>query len=290
VTSTHLLRRDITVNLSVFGQNFKKTFFKNKEFSVPAPVGPMVNYYRFTFEMSNPKIWDLESPWLYQIQVQITDRETGEKDIRSRQFGLRSFRFDETGEPKGMYELNGRKIHLHGANTMGFEQQDVMNGDFRQLIDDILLAKICNMNFWRLTQRPVQDEVYEYCDRLGLLTQTDLPLFGMLRRNQFAEAVRQAGEMEKLVRNHPCNVVDTYINEPFPNAQGKGHRQLLRHELESFFAAASEVVRLQNPDRVIKPVDGDYDPPAPAGLPDNHCYTCWYNGHGVSLGKLNKGY
>jgi hypothetical protein len=152
-----------------------------------------------------------------------------------------------------------------------------MNGDFRQLINDILLAKICHMNFWRLTQRPVQDEVYEYCDRLGLMTQTDLPLFGVLRRNQFAEAVRQSGEMEKLVRNHPCNVVNTYINESFPNAQGKGHRQLFRHELESFFQAATNVVWLQNPDRVIKPVDGNFYPPAPTGLPDNHCYTCWYN-------------
>ena len=36
-------------------------------------------------------------------------------------------------------------------------------------------------------------------------------------------------------------------------------------------------------------MDGDYDPPAP-GLPDNHCYTAWYNGHGVELGRLHRGY
>ena len=33
------------------------------------------------------------------------------------------------------------------------------------------------MNFLRFTQRPVQKEIYEYCDMLGLLNQTDLPLF-----------------------------------------------------------------------------------------------------------------
>jgi len=64
---------------------------------------------------------------------------------------------------------------------------------------------------------------------------------------------------------------------------------MLRHELESFFHAASEVVRMANPDRVIKPVDGDYDPPS-EGLPDNHCYCGWYNGHGLDLGKLHKGF
>ena len=40
---------------------------------------------------------------------------------------------------------------------------------------------------------------------------------------------------------------------------------------------------------MIKAVDGDYQPPGP-GLPDNHCYCGWYNGHGVDLGLLHKGY
>ncbi len=173
---------------------------------------------------------------------------------------------------------------------MGFEQRDVMHGDMDRLRDDILLARLCHMNYWRLTQRPVQPEVYDMCDRLGFMTQTDLPLFGRLPRRQFCEAVRQAEEMERLVRAHPCNIMVSYINEPYPAAWGdKSHRHCTRAELEQFFTAASQAVWLANPDRVIKPVDGDYDPPAP-GLPDNHCYTCWYNGHGIELGKLHKGY
>ena len=51
----------------------------------------------------------------------------------------------------------------------------------------------------------------------------------------------------------------------------------LKEELERFFTAADQIILSINPDRVIKPVDGDYDPPA-AGLPDNHCYTLWYVG------------
>ena len=59
--------------------------------------------------------------------------------------------------------------------------------------------------------------------------------------------------------------------------------------MERFFAAADIAVRLNNPDRVIKHVDGDYDPPS-STLPDNHCYPMWYNGHGIDIGKLHKGY
>ena len=275
----------VRFQVSVFGQNFKTTLFHDRVFEPPQKAGPRLNRYRFAFEAPNPRIWDLDTPWLYQAQVRL---ENG--DTQCRQFGMRSFRMDESEKPYGRYFLNNREIRLRGANTMGFEQQDVMRGDFDQLRDDILLAKLCHMNFWRLTQRPVQREVYEMCDKLGFMTQSDLPLFGHLPRRQFCEAVRQAEEMERLVRNHPCNIAVSFINEPFPPTWGdKTHRQCDRAELERFFDAASHAVRLANPDRVIKPVDGDYDPPGP-GLPDNHCYTCWYNGHGVELGKLHKGY
>jgi hypothetical protein len=95
--------------------------------------------------------------------------------------------------------------------------------------------------------------------------------------------------MERLVRNSPASIMVTYINEPFQNAHGKPERHLQRFEMESFFECADRVIRLENPDRVIKHVDGDYDPPC-ASLPDNHCYNIWYNGHGLDLGRLHKGY
>ncbi|MEI2723950.1 MAG: hypothetical protein V9H26_10545 [Verrucomicrobiota bacterium] len=81
----------------------------------------------------------------------------------------------------------------------------------------------------------------------------------------------------------------SYINEPFPNAHGQPQRHLARTDLQAFFEAADRAIHVLNPERVIKHVDGDYDPPSDT-LPDNHCYCGWYNGHGLELGKLHKGY
>ncbi len=305
--------KDIEFNISVYGQNFKETTIKDYKYipqtvktvgmgdslteaavkdqlgkGLPMILKKGINVYKIPFEIQNPKIWELETPYLYQVQVEVIYK--GEViDRQCRQFGVRSFTQDNESTPKGMFYLNGRKIRLRGANTMGFEQQDVLRGDIDQLIDDILLAKICNMNFLRLTQRPVQDEIYEYCDKLGLMTQTDLPLFGCMRRTKFAEGIRQSEEMERIVRSHPCNVVVSYINEPFPNANNEPHRHFNRKELETFFESCDSAVWLQNPDRVIKHVDGDYDPPSKF-MPDNHCYPMWYNAHGIDIGKLHKGY
>ncbi len=313
VNSMSYTTTPITLNLSLYGQNFKEIVFENMQYvpetmktvgmgdslteaivgdqlgkGIPQPLKHGANIFKIMIDIKNPKIWDPDTPYLYQIQVSVLEK--GEiKDTQKRQFGMRDFRQDIESSPKGMYYLNNRKIRLRGANTMGYEQQDVLRGDMDQLLDDMLLAKLCNMNFLRITQRPVQDEIYDICDKLGLMIQTDLPLFGCMRRTAFCEGVRQAEEMEKMVRSHPCNVVVTYINEPFPNANNEPHRHLLRDELEDFFTACDIVVKLNNPDRVIKHVDGDYDPPT-SSMPDNHCYPMWYNGHGIDIGRLHKGY
>lgn len=306
-------QQNIQLHYSIYGQNFRETVCENITYlpetvktvgmgdslteaqikdqlgmGIPMPVKNGPNIYKIPVVIPNPKRWDTQTPYLYQLQVSVlVDGEVS--DTRSCQFGMRCFTQDTESEKKGMFYLNGRKIRLRGANTMGFEQQDVLRGDMEQLIDDILLAKLCNMNFFRLTQRPVQEEVYEYCDKLGLMTQSDLPLFGCMRRTKISEGVRQAEEMERIVRKHPCNVVISYINEPFPNAKNEPHRHLERHELAQFFSMCDMAVRLLNPDQVIKHVDGDYDPPDDT-MPDNHCYPMWYNCHGIDTGRLYKGY
>ncbi|RIJ50406.1 glycoside hydrolase family 2 [Maribellus luteus] len=300
----------ITLDLNLYGQNFEATEFENLKYTpsttyVPGVgdlakpqdwqesklhLGYGVNFFKVKIPVKSPKIWNNDTPWLYQLQVELQDEEGNLLDKQASSFGMRTFTQDTKNTPKGHFYLNGERIRLRGANTMGFLQNDVKNKDWEQLIDDILLAKICNMNFIRLTQRPVQPEIYEYCDQLGMMLQTDLPLFGSLRPHLMDEAVKQAGEMERLVRNHPSNVVVTYINERFSNGEGHPQRNMPNAEdYYKLFKACDQLVHHWNPDRVIKAGDGDYDPPSP-GLPDNHCYNTWYNGHGLGLGELHKGH
>jgi hypothetical protein len=308
--------KDIIFEFSVFGQNTRSKVFVGRRYhpngnneigmgdtftealacrngTYNKPVALRIekghNRIAYTFETTGMRLWEPEKPWLYQLQAKLLDTNENTIDCSKQHFGIRSFAMDTDSTPKGQLRLNGRPIRLRGANTMGHEQQCVFKKDWDQLRDDILLAKICNMNFLRLTQRPVQKEVYEYCDMLGMMTQTDLPLFGVLRYNQYFEAIKQVGEMVRLVRPHPCNIMISYINEPFPNSGNKPHRHLSREELHAFFESADKAAHHLHPELVIKPVDGDYDPPAP-GITDRHCYPCWYNGHGIDIGKLHKGY
>ena len=314
VENAEYIKKELTFDLSLYGRNFEEKIFENVKYepivnSVKIVAEHGKNIYKVPLVLKNAKLWEPDSPYLYQLNVLVyVDGEIN--DSATASFGMRSFTQDTESIPKGMFYLNGRAIRLRGSNTHGFEQQDVMTGNFEQLIDDILIAKVSNQNFWRLTQRPVQDEVYMYCDMLGLMTQTDFPLFGLMRRTKLGEGVRQCEEMARLTRRHPCNILISYINEPYYNESvpspdkpyddmvdrpkmHKTHRHFNREELEMFFVACDKAIHINYPNCVIKHVDGDYDQPDLSGencMPDNHCYNLWYNGHMIEFNKMYKGY
>ncbi len=245
VNNFHEDIKNVKLNFSIYGQNFADTILMDYEYIptttyIPGvgdlakpqdwersrlPMGYGVNYIKIQIPMKGPRIWENENPWLYQLQSRLLDDGGKLTDSKVTPFGVRTFTQDTVSVPRGQFYLNGEKVRLRGANTMGYMQLDVKDKKWDQLIDDILLAKVCNLNFIRLTQRPVQPEIYEFCDQLGMMLQTDLPLFGSLRPNLFAEGVKQAGEMERLVRNHPSNILVTYINERFPERGGPSSAQ-----------------------------------------------------------------
>lgn len=292
---------DYEMEVRIMPKNFKEDSVV--DFSAKMKViGMGKNEYRYQVPMEEFRLWSPDTPYLYGTICTI--KKDGQIISQAvKHFGMRKFVSDETTTPKGKFFLNNEPVILRGANEMGHLQQCVMNGDFNQLRDDILIAKYCNMNYYRITQRPVQEEIYDYMDMLGMMNQSDLPLFSTLRRNQVVEAVKQSGEMEHLLRSHPSAILVTFINEPVcirrtedPNSkyskryEMKGHRHVYRDELEAFFVAARKIIYIENPDRVIKNVEGDYDPPTSDGMPDFHTYTMWYSHHPMPVGKLIRGY
>lgn len=288
IFNPHFEYKNFELKLRVFAENFEGGEVADIK-CTPNAAGPGINHYKFRVDFNDYRLWTTETPWLYSVRVSTKCGEI--KDEFDRTFGMRKFHMDTENIPKGRLYLNNSPIILRGANDMGHMQQCVAKNDMKQLIDDILIARMANMNFYRFTQRPVQEEIYDYCDRLGMLNQTDLPVFGYMRRNLFCEAIRQSEAMERFIRSHPSAIMVSYMNEACdPSTMKREHRYLLRQELEDMFECATKAVLINNPDRVIKNVEGDYDPPTRDGLSDFHCYNMWYTDHALPIGKLHKGW
>lgn len=277
---------DYSLKYALYGQNFKTTICENKTEQIEIVGGRVLHKFTVQIPKKQLRLWDTKTPWLYQFQLALCTKN-GEKllDNCKKQFGMRTFVIDRESTPMGRMYLNDKEIRLRGTNTMGFLQKSVKNENWNQLIDDMLLIKLSHMNFIRTTQRTLSKEVYEYADKLGILIQSDLPLFAYVNQKQYAETIKQAEGAERLLRNHPSAIILTYINEPM--AEVKPHA-ISRYAYERLFDALDIVVHNQNPDRAVKYVDGDYQAPS-NGYPDNHCYNIWYDEHEVPLEQLCRG-
>ncbi len=279
------------IEYSVYGRNFEQTIFENKSGDI-SQIRISENIVVQEFRLEDFRLWTINEPYLYTIKVTLKDKSGKVIDEQKTHFGMRKFSMDENSTPKGKFYFNNERIILRGTNEMGHLPRAVMENNDEQLLDDILIAKIANLNYYRMTQRPVHKKIYEFFDMTGMLCQTDFPLFSYLKQSALGSALKQVCEMEKHVRNHPCCIIDTFCNETLDKtAWGEEQYVLGRLEIEKFFNAAKEIVLLYNPDRVIKYNEGDYAPIENTyGISDFHTYTYWYVSHALPSGKFNKGY
>ncbi|MBQ8426439.1 MAG: hypothetical protein IJX16_01610 [Clostridia bacterium] len=279
------------IRYTVEGRNFKQVVFENYQGKIKK-VQIEENYLEENFDIPNFKLWTINEPYLYQITVTLTDKQGNIIDEKQTHFGMRKFHMDENSTPKGKFYFNNERIILRGANEMGHLPRCVMENNYEQLIDDIMIAKVAGLNFFRLTQRPVLGDIYTYFDMLGMLCQTDFPCFLFLRESVVGEAFKEVVEMEHHTRNHPSVVIESFCNEIADSWDYCWEQYGLgRVKMQNFFDGARQAVLMCNPDRVVKYCDGEYSQIGESyGVSDFHCYTYWYVNHGVDSGKFEKGY
>lgn len=160
----------------------------------------------FALQISSPRLWDVENPYLYVAELEILEGGFEEKEEIC--FGIREFHFDAD---KGFF-LNGKHLKLRGA---------CMHQDFGGFgvavpkdiaVYKIKLLKEMGMNAYRASHHPASEDILDACDRLGVLVIDEVRLFG-----SSPEALEQMQAMVLAHRNHPSVFMWSLGNEEFVN-------------------------------------------------------------------------
>ncbi len=165
--------------------------------------------------ISNPILWDVDSPNLYTLETTISEGKTI-IDNETNAFGIRSIRFDSK---KGFF-LNDKPMKMYGAclhHDGGGVGAAVPLGVWEYRFNKL---KGVGINAIRTAHNPMAPEFYDLCDRMGFLVMNENfdtweyaknPHDYHLYFNEWWE--RDLTAIIKRDRNHPCVVLYSVGNE-----------------------------------------------------------------------------
>jgi beta-galactosidase len=161
------------------------------------------------------KLWHFDHPHLYRLEFSITDGS--HEHTFTTIFGVRRLEIRD-----GAFFLNGERVRLMGVERMaGSNPQFGMAEPTEWITHDHADLKHLNCVFTRV-HWPQDKRVLDYCDRHGILMQTEVPAWGP---DTFAgmtgeptadimqNAIEQLREMIARDFNHPSVVVWGLCNE-----------------------------------------------------------------------------
>ena len=168
------------------------------------------------------KLWSPDSPFLYDLQIDLKDREGRVVDSVKSYFGLRRISLGKDKAGYATLELNGKRTLLAGALDQGFWP----DGIYTAATDDALrydleAARRLGINCLRKHVKVEPDRWYYWADKLGILVMQDMPTGNegdpFTDKPKSPEAATECeSEMRELIRqrwNHPSIIGWIMFNE-----------------------------------------------------------------------------
>lgn len=169
----------------------------------------------------NAKRWNPGDPYLYRAEVTFRD-----DDLYEVSFGIRTVKVE--GDK---FLINGKPFYFKG---FGKHEDSFFHGrglDQCLNVKDISLMRWLGANSFRTSHYPYAEEMYDLCDREGIVVIDEVPAVGinaggsqnpyeaMRVKEHHGDVIRDMIQRDK---NHPCVVMWSIANEPdtehFPQA------------------------------------------------------------------------
>ncbi len=177
------------------------------------PANPEIDV---SLRIDAPKLWGIDHPNVYRMEVEITD-ETGKVlDRQSDTFGLRTIEIRDR-----QLLINGERVRLTGLARHEESQWEGLAetvGTMRHDYDDM---KSLQMTLTRPAHYPQNPYILDYADRHGILLIPEIPLWQFsesqfrnphvlaLAKQQIKEVIQQAGNHPSIFAWSMCNESDT---------------------------------------------------------------------------------
>lgn len=180
-----------------------KTVARDKQTAAPGLSIPLT--------IKNVKTWSPETPFLYDVVLNVYDKDGKLVDSVNSYAGMRKIHVEGN-----RYFLNNKPYFLRLVLDQGFYPDGIWTAPTDEALRrDIELSKEAGFNGARLHQKVFEERFHYWADKLGYLTWGEAPSWGANMNNPLS-ARNFIPEWETIVvrdRNHPSIVAWTPFNE-----------------------------------------------------------------------------
>lgn len=161
--------------------------------------------HSFEIPVTNARIWDCDSPWLYDVQLEII-RGDDQTVISRENFrtGIRSI-----ATQRHQLLLNGKPINVRGLLNWGYSPPSTAPTlDRQKMLDELLVARRMNSNLMKFCLYVPPQGYLEMCDALGVLAWMEYPTWHAQLTPPNLDALSdEYREFTWYDRNHPSVVL-----------------------------------------------------------------------------------
>jgi beta-galactosidase len=161
-TSTARARKR-TLEVFLSGEDRKGEKFEQK-MSVPISslAASSTGTYILSCLLNNPNLWSAETPYLYQVEIRLRDKN---EVIEKFRYHLGICKREIKGE---VFLINGKPVKMKGVNRHEFHPRTGRFIDQETIEKDLRLMKQANINMIRTAHYPNTTIFYELCDIYGI--------------------------------------------------------------------------------------------------------------------------
>ena len=172
-------------------------------------------FERMVMKVDHPKLWSVESPYLYTLRLQLCDAQGHTVEQVTQRVGFRSIAIRG-----GQLLINGKAIKIRGVNRHEHDPYTARVMTEERMLQDLRLMKEANINAVRLAHYPNCPRWYELCDSMGMyvMDEADCETHGL--RGTLASTPDWADAfMDRCIRmaerdkNHPSIIFWSLGNE-----------------------------------------------------------------------------
>jgi hypothetical protein len=162
---------------------------------------------KFYLSINNPRCWNPDDPFLYDLQLQLKDRQGKIIDEIDSYFGMRSVTIGKIDSVNRIL-LNGEFVFHIGLLDQGYWPDGIFTAPTEDaLLYDIELAKRSGFNVIRKHIKVEPQRWYYHCDRLGIMVWQDMP-------NLWEPDDTDSVTVRKQFRGELKTMIDQHINSP----------------------------------------------------------------------------